>query len=104
MELSQGRDMWWALVSKVKKVRVLHLHIPFFRCVVLTNMCVHVPSNTTVILDGVLSTLGYMFRPLLGHHQAILEVCYFGFHKNAGNFLTSCKDWLASEEGFCSME
>jgi hypothetical protein len=28
----------------------------------------------------------------------------FGFHKNAGNFLTSCKDWLASQEGLCSME
>jgi hypothetical protein len=27
-----------------------------------------------------------------------------GFHKNVGNFLTSCKDWLASQEGFCSME
>jgi hypothetical protein len=25
----------------------LHLHIPFFRCVVLTNMCVYVPSNIT---------------------------------------------------------
>jgi hypothetical protein len=22
----------------------------------------------------------------------------------AGNFLTSCKDWLASQEGLCSME
>jgi hypothetical protein len=28
----------------------------------------------------------------------------FGFHKNAGNFLTNCKDWLASQEGLCSME
>jgi hypothetical protein len=28
----------------------------------------------------------------------------FGFHKNAGNFLTSCKDWLASQEGLCCME
>jgi hypothetical protein len=27
----------------------------------------------------------------------------FGFHKNAGNFLTSCNDWLASQ-GLCSME
>jgi hypothetical protein len=27
-----------------------------------------------------------------------------GFHKNAGNFLTTCKDWLASQEGLCSME
>jgi hypothetical protein len=26
------------------------------------------------------------------------------FHKNVGNFLTSCKDWLASQEGLCSME
>jgi hypothetical protein len=25
-------------------------------------------------------------------------VSNFGFHKNAGNFLTSCKDWLASQE------
>jgi hypothetical protein len=24
--------------------------------------------------------------------------------KNVGNFLTSCKDWLASQEGLCSME
>jgi hypothetical protein len=23
---------------------------------------------------------------------------------NAGNFLVSCKDWLASQEGLCSME
>jgi hypothetical protein len=23
---------------------------------------------------------------------------------NAGNFLTSCKDWSASQEGLCSME
>jgi hypothetical protein len=28
----------------------------------------------------------------------------FGFHKNAGNFLTSCKDWLAFQEGLCCME
>jgi hypothetical protein len=28
----------------------------------------------------------------------------FGFHKNAGNFLTSWKDWLASQEGLCCME
>jgi hypothetical protein len=28
----------------------------------------------------------------------------FWFHKNAGNFLTSCKDWSASHEGLCSME
>jgi hypothetical protein len=91
MELSQGRDMWRALVSAVKNLRVFTFAYTIFRCVVLTNMCVYVPSNTTVIL-GVLSTLGYMFRPLLGHHQAILEVCYFGFHKNAGNFLTGCKD------------
>ena len=27
-----------------------------------------------------------------------------GFHKNAGNFLTSCEDWQASQEGLCSME
>jgi hypothetical protein len=27
-----------------------------------------------------------------------------GFHKNVGNFLTSCKDWLASQQGLCSME
>jgi hypothetical protein len=26
------------------------------------------------------------------------------FHKNAGNCLTSCKDWLASQEGLGSME
>jgi hypothetical protein len=26
------------------------------------------------------------------------------FHKNAGNFLTTCKDWLASQEGLCFME
>jgi hypothetical protein len=26
------------------------------------------------------------------------------FHKNVGNFLTSCKDWLTSQEGLCSME
>jgi hypothetical protein len=26
------------------------------------------------------------------------------FHKNVGNFLTSCKDRLASQEGLCSME
>jgi hypothetical protein len=54
-----------------------------FRCVVLTNMCVYVPSNTTVILDGVyLLALGYMFRPLLGHHQTfymyvILVHCFY---------------------------
>jgi hypothetical protein len=28
----------------------------------------------------------------------------FRVHKNAGSFLTSCKDWLASQEGLCSME
>jgi hypothetical protein len=28
----------------------------------------------------------------------------FRFYKNVGNFLTSCKDWLASQEGLCSME
>jgi hypothetical protein len=39
---------------------------------------VYVPSNTTVILDRVLFVLRYVFRPLLGHHQAILEVCYLG--------------------------
>jgi hypothetical protein len=27
-----------------------------------------------------------------------------GFHKNAGNFLTSCKDWSASQEGLRCME
>jgi hypothetical protein len=26
------------------------------------------------------------------------------FHKSVGNFLSSCKDWLASQEGLCSME
>jgi hypothetical protein len=46
-------------------------------------MCVYVPSNTTVILDGVyLLALSYMFRPLLGHHQAfwryvILAHCFY---------------------------
>jgi hypothetical protein len=46
-------------------------------------MCVYVPSNTTVILDGVyLLALSYMFRPLLGHHQAfwryvILVHCFY---------------------------
>jgi hypothetical protein len=28
----------------------------------------------------------------------------FGFHKNVGNFLTSCKDWSASQEGLCCTE
>jgi hypothetical protein len=28
----------------------------------------------------------------------------FGFHNNVENFLTSCKDWLASQEGLCSSE
>jgi hypothetical protein len=28
----------------------------------------------------------------------------FWFHNNAGNFLISCQDWLASQEGLCSME
>jgi hypothetical protein len=28
----------------------------------------------------------------------------FGFYKNAGNFLTSCKDWSTFQEGLCSME
>jgi hypothetical protein len=28
----------------------------------------------------------------------------FEFHKNAGKFLTNCKDWLPSQEGLCSME
>jgi hypothetical protein len=28
----------------------------------------------------------------------------FGFHKNVGNFLNSCKDWLASQEVLCSIE
>jgi hypothetical protein len=55
---------------------VFTLIYTIFRCVVLTNMCVYVPSNTTVILDGVLFALSYMFRLLLGHLQAILEVCY----------------------------
>jgi hypothetical protein len=27
-----------------------------------------------------------------------------GVNKNAGNFLTSCRDWLASQEGLRSME
>jgi hypothetical protein len=27
-----------------------------------------------------------------------------GFQKNAGNFLTSCKDWLASQKDLCSMK
>jgi hypothetical protein len=27
-----------------------------------------------------------------------------GYIKNAVNFLTGCKDWLASQEGLCSME
>jgi hypothetical protein len=40
--------------------------------------CVYVPSNTTVILCGVCSlALSNTFRPLLGHHQAFLVVCYF---------------------------
>jgi hypothetical protein len=42
-----------------------------FRCVVLNNV-----SGTTVILDGGLFAIGYVFRPLLSHYQAILEVCY----------------------------
>jgi hypothetical protein len=25
-------------------------------------------------------------------------------YQNAGNFWTSCKDWLASQEGLCSIE
>jgi hypothetical protein len=25
-------------------------------------------------------------------------------YNNVGNFLTSCKGWLASQEGLCSME
>jgi hypothetical protein len=28
----------------------------------------------------------------------------FGFRKNEGNFLTGCEDWLASQEGLCSMK
>jgi hypothetical protein len=28
----------------------------------------------------------------------------FGVHKNVENFLTSCKDWSASQEGLCCME
>jgi hypothetical protein len=28
----------------------------------------------------------------------------FWVPSHAGNFLTSCKDWLASQEGLCSME
>jgi hypothetical protein len=28
----------------------------------------------------------------------------FRVPKNAGNCLTSCKDWLVSQEGLCSME
>jgi hypothetical protein len=35
----------------------------------ITNMCVYVPSNTTVILAGVLFALTYMFRPLLDRNM-----------------------------------
>jgi hypothetical protein len=28
----------------------------------------------------------------------------FGSHKSVGNFLTSCKVWLAFQEGLCSMQ
>jgi hypothetical protein len=36
--------------------------------------------------------------------RALVWWVTFGFHKNAGNFLTSCKDWLVSQEGLCCME
>jgi hypothetical protein len=36
--------------------------------------------------------------------RALVRQRTFGFHKNAGNFLTSCRDWSASQEGLCSME
>jgi len=39
----------------------------------------------------------------------VADICGYGEELpgsiNAGNFLTSCKvDWLASQEGLCSME
>jgi hypothetical protein len=34
----------------------------------------------------------------------VSKVKNFGFHKNVGNFLISCRDWLATLEGLCSME
>jgi hypothetical protein len=36
--------------------------------------------------------------------ELVSTVRIFVFHKNAGNFLTTCKDWLAYQEGLCSME
>jgi hypothetical protein len=66
------------LVLKGHAWQSLHLHIPFFRCVILTNVCVYVPSNTTTILYGVyLLALSNMFRPLLGHHQAFWRYVFF---------------------------
>jgi hypothetical protein len=28
----------------------------------------------------------------------------YEYSKDAGNFLTGCKDWLASQEGLCPMQ
>jgi hypothetical protein len=44
-----------------------------FRCVILTNVLYTYRQNTTVVRDVVYLFIGlrYMFRPMLGHHQAL---------------------------------
>jgi hypothetical protein len=39
-----------------------------------------------------------------GWRALVSTVKTFGFHKNVGNFLVSCEDCSASQEGLCSME
>jgi hypothetical protein len=39
-----------------------------------------------------------------GWRALVSTVKNFRAPKNAGNFLTSCEDWSASQEGLCSMQ
>jgi hypothetical protein len=53
---------------------------------------------------GVVGTGWSWLRVGTGGGHLLLRQGTFGLHKNAGNFLTGCKDWLAYQEGLCCVE
>jgi hypothetical protein len=59
-------------MQKTVRVVIFTFVYIIFRCVILTNVLYSYRQNTTVVLDVVyLLVLRYMFRPMLGHYQAL---------------------------------
>jgi hypothetical protein len=61
------------ILKLTKHKEIFTFAYTIFRCVILTNVLYTYRQNTTVVLDVVYLFIGlrYMFRPLLGHNQAL---------------------------------